>query len=65
MAPGRPAGGSAADVEFTLPVGAWQGLLDTAHPRGVAQTPDPRAASATVASGSLLVLGAQGCKIAL
>ncbi len=57
--------GSAVDVEFTLPPGVWQGLLDTSHPRGGAPGLGAGAATATVASRSLLVLGAEGCKITL
>ncbi len=57
--------GSDAAVEFALPPGSWQALLDTSHARGMAQGPVPGDPRATVAPRSMLVLGAQGCKITL
>ena len=57
--------GSAAEVQFTLPAGAWQALLDTSHPLGMAQGPGQGDAKAAVGARSMLVLGAVGCKIKL
>ncbi|MEQ1808244.1 MAG: glycogen debranching enzyme GlgX, partial [Burkholderiaceae bacterium] len=57
--------GNATDVEFTLPPGAWQALLDTSHPQGLALGPGPGDAKVRVGPRGMLVLGAEGCKIEL
>ncbi|TXT38769.1 MAG: glgX [Comamonadaceae bacterium] len=46
----------ASDAEFVLPRGQWQGLLDTAHPRGESRHQGQGASHLTVAANSMLLL---------
>ena len=50
--------GGTSDVQFVLPAGAWRGVLDTAHPRGLGT--DPRTSAVSVAGRSMQVLAAEG-----
>jgi glycogen debranching enzyme GlgX len=55
--------GSTAPVQFKLPAGHWQLLLDTSHTRGLTDAPSRMESSAMVAARSMLLLGVEGGKI--
>ncbi|MFZ2651905.1 MAG: glycogen debranching enzyme GlgX, partial [Burkholderiaceae bacterium] len=57
--------GSTGDVEFILPAGVWQGVLDTSHPRGLATWQGQGEIHLSVAARSILMLAAAGSKIDL
>ena len=57
--------GSASEVQFRLPGGVWQAVLDTSHPRGLAHWQGQGERSITLGPRSILVLAAAGHKIGL
>ena len=57
--------GSAGDVEFTLPAGTWQALLDTAHPRGLAQQQGRGENRLAVGARCMLMLASAGSGVTL
>jgi pullulanase/glycogen debranching enzyme len=57
--------GNADDVDFMLPAGVWEVLLDTTHPRGEGSWHGQGEAALPLAAGSMLLLAAAGADIRL
>ena len=56
--------GDAADIDFMLPAGAWQALLDSSHPRGEAAWQGPGEVLYPLPGRSVQLLAAPGHDIA-
>ncbi|MBP6268301.1 MAG: glycogen debranching protein GlgX [Rhizobacter sp.] len=56
--------GDTTPCDFMLPAGVWQGLLDTAHPRGSSRWHGQGEAPIPVSAHSLMLLAAAGAGVA-